>query len=102
MMLVSMVTVLLVLFSEILANESILDVRIEQGILRGKYETSYKGRQFSAFTSIPYAEPPVGDLRFKVLYIFKFSFMHANVNFFPERFEMIHFVFNSHLISKNI
>ncbi|KAF2902810.1 hypothetical protein ILUMI_03375 [Ignelater luminosus] len=64
MILVLVVTILLV-FSGIFANESTLDVKIEQGILRGKYQESYKGRQFSAFTGIPYAEPPVGDLRFK-------------------------------------
>lgn len=39
--------------------------RINQGSLTGKYMVSRGGRQFSAYLGIPYAEPPIGNLRFK-------------------------------------
>nr|CAD7454741.1 unnamed protein product [Timema tahoe] len=39
-------------------------VNIAQGSLIGSVMTSHCGRQFYAFQSIPYARPPVGDLRF--------------------------------------
>lgn len=34
--------------------------------LIGRYLRSFSGRAVKGFTSIPYAEPPVGPLRFKV------------------------------------
>lgn len=39
---------------------------VQQGILRGQFLKTYNNRTFSSFTAIPYAEPPVGDLRFEV------------------------------------
>lgn len=35
------------------------------GGVTGKYMTSFRGRGVRAFLGIPFAEPPVGDLRFK-------------------------------------
>lgn len=32
----------------------------------GRYLTSLTGRGIRAFMGVPYAEPPIGDLRFKV------------------------------------
>ncbi|KAL3287467.1 hypothetical protein HHI36_001938 [Cryptolaemus montrouzieri] len=40
------------------------EVELEQGIVKGHSATSYDGRNFLAFEGIPYAKPPVGDLRF--------------------------------------
>ncbi|GLV38034.1 Esterase 6 [Carabus blaptoides fortunei] len=40
-------------------------VKTENGLVRGVYRNSRKGRQFAAFEGVPYAQPPVGDLRFK-------------------------------------
>lgn len=41
-------------------------VTIEQGTLNGKQIETRSGRKVFGFLGIPYAAPPVGDLRFKV------------------------------------
>jgi hypothetical protein len=41
-------------------------VRVHQGIMQGSYLNSRYGRKFAAFQGIPYAQPPTGELRFKV------------------------------------
>ena len=40
-------------------------VMINQGKLVGKLCETKKGTEFVAFTGIPYAEPPLGHLRFR-------------------------------------
>jgi carboxylesterase type B len=42
-----------------------LKVRIDDGRIIGRYLTSESGRTIRAFMGIPYAEPPVGNLRFR-------------------------------------
>jgi hypothetical protein len=42
-----------------------LKVRIEDGRIIGRYLTTDSGRGIRAFMGIPYAEPPVGKMRFK-------------------------------------
>lgn len=37
-----------------------------QGTVKGTYLEASDGRRFSAFMSLPYAKPPLGELRFKV------------------------------------
>lgn len=41
-------------------------VKVKQGQLRGIIEKNINGKSFLAFRGIPYAKPPVGNLRFKV------------------------------------
>ncbi|XP_021925827.1 venom carboxylesterase-6-like [Zootermopsis nevadensis] len=40
-------------------------VNIAQGAVRGSVMTSLHGRDFCSYRGIPYAEPPVGELRFR-------------------------------------
>ncbi|XP_063239761.1 esterase B1-like [Bacillus rossius redtenbacheri] len=57
----------LVVYSETLkqAANGTFTVETNDGTVRGQVLTSYWGRSYYAFQSIPYAQPPVGDLRFK-------------------------------------
>ncbi|KDR12773.1 Esterase FE4 [Zootermopsis nevadensis] len=42
-----------------------LQVFVKQGALRGQHFTTRKGRHILGFQRIPYALPPIGDLRFR-------------------------------------
>jgi carboxylesterase type B len=41
-------------------------VTLDQGILKGRVLKSRGGRDILSFQGIPYAKPPVNELRFKV------------------------------------
>jgi carboxylesterase type B len=41
-------------------------IESKSGPIQGTVETSREGRSFYAFRGIPYAAPPMGELRFKV------------------------------------
>lgn len=45
-------------------------VQTTLGGVRGFYDYSQNGRKYIAFEGIPYAQPPTGDLRFRVRYFF--------------------------------
>lgn len=48
----------------------------EQGAVRGNYDqTAWTGQSFMQFRGIPYAEAPIGELRFKV----RIRFSHAEL-----------------------
>jgi hypothetical protein len=50
-------------------QQSMIDgpiVQIKQGTLRGAIQTNVDGENYLSFRGIPFAEPPVGILRFKV------------------------------------
>lgn len=42
-------------------------VNTNLGPIKGTQRVSYLGDQFFSFRGVPYAQPPVGALRFKVL-----------------------------------
>lgn len=52
--------------SSALSSEDAPVVKIENGFLRGKIMKSQNGRAIFGFTSIPFAKPPLGELRFQV------------------------------------
>ena len=61
--------VIAALIGYVMASESLEDqyvVNTEDGKISGYMEYSTKGRAFYSFQSIPYAKPPVGELRLKV------------------------------------
>jgi hypothetical protein len=55
-----------------------LIVSVEQGDLRGRAVITKSGLHYYSFQGIPYAKPPVGNLRFKVSYN-STSFLHFEV-----------------------
>lgn len=42
-------------------------VTLPQGELVGKALTNENGKEYFSYTGVPYAKPPVGELRFKVI-----------------------------------
>jgi hypothetical protein len=48
------------------SQDADVTVTLEQGAVKGQRIESIRDRQMLAFLGVPYAKPPVGDLRFKV------------------------------------
>lgn len=46
-----------------------LIVKTNNGLIKGKFMATKNGKLFASFTGIPYAEPPIGPLRFLVCII---------------------------------
>ena len=44
---------------------SALRVKVNQGVVRGCEEKLPDGRSYLRFSGVPYAKPPLGDLRFR-------------------------------------
>lgn len=42
------------------------EVKLDEADFTGVFLESYKGKTFNGFLGIPYAKPPIEDLRFKV------------------------------------
>lgn len=57
----------------LIKSSNLPEVAIEQGIVRGLYIKTFSNRLIASFESIPYAEPPIGNYRFKVsiYYVYK-------------------------------
>ncbi|XP_031345700.1 esterase SG1-like isoform X2 [Photinus pyralis] len=53
-------------FIGIRAKEYFLRVTIPHGALDGSLKKTWTGKDFVSFTGIPYAQPPIGSLRFKI------------------------------------
>lgn len=47
-------------------------VETSYGWLQGTLQKSYNGRIFSSFEGVPYAQPPIGPLRFEVNFIYHY------------------------------
>lgn len=54
-------------FSRYDAKETRPMVSTPYGQILGTYSTSYEGNVYSQFLAIPYAQPPIGSLRFLVI-----------------------------------
>jgi len=44
-------------------------LEITKGVIKGQILKSRNGRSYYSYTGIPYAKPPIGELRFKVYII---------------------------------
>jgi len=62
------IIIFILLFGFVFGEDEVL--QLDQGELTGSSLRSRNGRKFNAFQGIPYAKSPIGDLRFKVNYIF--------------------------------
>ena len=58
--------VLLALAASLLQAETLPELRITQGMIRGVRQRTESGQDFVAFLGIPFALPPTGHLRFQV------------------------------------
>ena len=54
---------------KVLTDEDRLTVIIEQGTVKGLKNLTPKGKTFYTYHGIPFAMPPIGDLRLKVIFI---------------------------------
>jgi len=61
-----------------------LEVRIADGVLKGQVLQARDGRTYYSHTAIPYAKPPIGELRFKVLTSNMIFNIH-NIHIHPKR-----------------
>jgi len=53
-----------------------MTVTLEQGTLQGQhYKTRLSNKSYVSFLGIPYAKPPIKDLRFKVSNIFQIMYI---------------------------
>lgn len=50
-----------------LQNATLPHIKIKQGELKGTLESLSSGGSFASFKGIPYAKPPIGNLRFGVI-----------------------------------
>jgi len=68
-------TVICLLLLICLSGAQHVILNTSQGALQGTIEKSRADRQFFAFYGIPYAEPPLGELRFEVEYYFAMKYV---------------------------
>jgi len=50
------------------------------GTIQGQIQTTYTNVEYESFKGIPYAEPPIGTLRFAVRYLNCFFFYCLEIN----------------------
>lgn len=69
-------------------------IKISKGLIRGQNLKSRNGRGYSSFTGVPYAKPPIDELRFKVItnyssYIYNISILCLKKSFFLHDFSLL-------------
>ncbi|XP_045614328.2 venom carboxylesterase-6 [Procambarus clarkii] len=64
-MMVALVLVKAVVKTEADLHEATVEVHLKQGVIFAAREEAGEGRYFYSFKGIPFAQPPVGDLRFR-------------------------------------
>lgn len=58
----------LLIFSNFVSSDETIEVVLNQGVLSGTVNKTFWSEQdYYSFQGIPFAEPPVGGLRFQVL-----------------------------------
>lgn len=61
------IVMLICLAVDTIAGSKVKVIRTDNGLVRGLRETTlFKNQEYYAFKGIPFAKPPIGDLRFKV------------------------------------
>lgn len=66
LLVLALLVVALLQISNAFTSDS-LKIKLDHGgVLVGRHHVTVKGRHMRAFMGIPYAKPPVGELRFKV------------------------------------
>lgn len=55
-------------------------VTVEQGQLKGRVAVDHYGGKYYSFQGIPYAKPPVGELRFKVCDVYFLKIIERKKN----------------------
>lgn len=73
-----------------------LITKTNYGLVQGRILQSHQGRPFYAYTKIPYAQPPVGENRFKVSNKVKNIFCRSNINFL--NFDILQYCSSNNLI----
>lgn len=55
-------------------NQQFCTIKTKSGLIRGKLNrTLFDGKLYYSFRGIPFAKPPINELRFKVIFFFKKS-----------------------------
>jgi hypothetical protein len=73
--------VLLVTIEFVLAEDP--EVNTNFGLVRGTWFWTAKALEVAGFLGIPYAEPPIGDLRFEVMASYQYSKLYILNNILP-------------------
>ena len=72
------------------AQEVVPIIEIESGKISGIVEQSFSGQEYFSYLGIPFAEPPTGDLRFKVISFFTYFQKTLNSYLFRHLFLLNH------------
>ena len=56
---------LLLIFCELTLCQNVVTIETKNGLVYGRVETPIDGKQLNVFRGVPFAQPPVGELRFR-------------------------------------